>query len=84
MNYRLTVWGFLSSGDEHAPGNLRLWDQHTAIKLVHENIDAFGGDPNMIATFGESAGGISVTYHSLYHGNEGLFQRDVCPEREYV
>lgn len=78
VNYRLTVWGFLSSGDEHAPGNLGLWDQHTAIKWVHENIDAFGGDPNMITIFGESAGGMSVTYQSLYHGNEGLFQRVIA------
>ena len=78
LNYRLTLWGFLSTGDAHAPGNLALWDQHTALKWVHDNIDAFGGDPNKVTIFGESAGGVSVTYQSLYHGNRGLFQRVIA------
>ena len=78
VNYRLTVWGFLSTGDENAPGNQGLWDQHTAIKWVHDNIDAFGGDPKKVTIFGESAGGMSVTYHSVFHGNEGLFQRVIA------
>ena len=78
VNYRLTLWGFLSTGDAHAPGNQGLWDQQTAIKWVHDNIDAFGGDPKKVTIFGESAGGMSVTYQSVYHGNEGLFQRVIA------
>ena len=78
INYRVALWGFLSTGDNHAPGNLGLWDQHIAIKWVHDNIDAFGGDPNKVTIFGESAGAFGVTYQSLYHGNEGLFQRVVA------
>ena len=38
LNYRLSLWGFLSTGDEHAAGNYGLWDQHIAIKWVHDNI----------------------------------------------
>ncbi|MEW8563416.1 MAG: carboxylesterase family protein, partial [Candidatus Thiodiazotropha sp.] len=78
VNYRLTVWGFLSTGDANAPGNIGFWDQHLAIKWVHDNIQAFGGDPNRVTIFGESAGGMSVTYQSLYSGNKDLFQRVIA------
>ena len=77
INYRLTVFGFLSTRDENAPGNVGLLDQHMAIKWVHNNINAFGGDPNKVTIFGESAGGTSVTYQSLFPGNRGLFQRAI-------
>ena len=78
INYRLTVWGFLSTGDENAPGNIGLWDQHLAIKWVHDNIKSFRGDPNKVTVFGESAGGMSTTYQSLYGGNKGLYQRAIA------
>ena len=78
INYRLTMWGFLSTGDKYAPGNIGLWDQHLAIKWVHDHIDAFGGDTNRITIFGQSAGAFSVGLQTLYHGNEGLFQRAIA------
>ena len=78
FNYRLSVWGFLSTSDEHAPGNYGLWDQHLAIKWVHDNIEAFGGDPGRVTLFGESAGASSVVYQSLFEGNKGLFQRVIA------
>ena len=78
INYRLNVWGFLSTDDPITKGNLGLFDQQMAIKWVHDNIQSFGGDPNRITLFGESAGGASVVYHSLYPGNKGLFQRGIA------
>lgn len=75
VNYRLGALGFLSTGTSDAPGNYGLWDQHLAIKWVHENIQAFGGDPNSVTIMGESAGAASVGYQSISPKNRGLFQR---------
>ena len=78
FNYRLSLWGFLSTEDEHSPGNYGLFDQHLAIKWVHDNIRAFGGDPNRVTIFGESSGGASVLYQSMFEGNRGLFHRVIA------
>ena len=75
VNYRLALWGFMSTGDKTLSGNLGLWDEHTAIKWVHKYIKDFGGDPNNVTIFGVSAGAASVLYQSLFPGNRGLFQR---------
>ncbi|NXQ33337.1 CEL lipase, partial [Alaudala cheleensis] len=61
INYRLGPLGFLSTGDENLPGNYGLKDQHMAIAWVKRNIKAFGGDPDNITIFGESAGAASVS-----------------------
>ena len=78
LNYRLAEFGFLNVGDTRASGNQALWDQHLAIRWVKNNIRAFRGDPDEITIFGESAGSVSVTYHSLYAGNKGLFNRVIA------
>ena len=78
LNYRLSLWGFLSTGDGHAPGNNGLFDQHLAIRWVHDNVKAFGGDTSRITIFGESAGAASVVYQSTFEGNGGLFQRAIA------
>lgn len=75
VNYRVTSLGFLSTGSSKYPGNAGLWDQQLAIKWVHDNIADFGGDPNRVTIFGESAGGSSVLFQALFPGNKGLFQR---------
>jgi len=67
MNYRLGILGFFShpgltaESAHHASGNYGLMDQAAALKWVHENIGAFGGDPNNVTIFGESAGSFAVS-----------------------
>ncbi|XP_048415107.1 bile salt-activated lipase-like isoform X1 [Stegostoma tigrinum] len=77
FNYRLGPLGFLSTGDTNAPGNQALWDQHMAISWVKRNIAAFGGDPDNITLFGESAGGASVSLQTLTPYNKGLIKRAI-------
>ena len=75
INYRLGPLGFLSMGNEEVPGNAGLRDQSLALKWVNQNIANFGGNPNMVTIFGESAGALSVSLHLLSPLSEGLFQR---------
>lgn len=78
INYRLSLWGFLGTGDEHAPGNYGFYDQHLAIKWVNDNIANFGGDPGNVTLFGESVGGSSTTLQSILPANAGFFQRAIA------
>lgn len=75
FNYRVSVWGFMSTGDEEAAGNYGLWDQQLVIQWVYNNIQSFGGDNSKITLFGNGAGAVSAIYQALYPGNYGLFKR---------
>ncbi|XP_071941153.1 cholinesterase-like [Antedon mediterranea] len=77
VNYRLGVYGFLTTGDDEAPGNYGMLDQVLALKWIQNNIAAFNGDPNNITLFGQSAGGASVHLHILSPLSRGLFQRAI-------
>lgn len=67
MNYRLGIFGFFTlpalatESPHHAAGNYGLEDQNAAIKWVQKNIENFGGNPDNITIFGESAGSFSVS-----------------------
>jgi para-nitrobenzyl esterase len=82
--YRLGVLGFLHLS--HLPDgknypdaqNLGLMDQLQALKWVHENIAAFGGDPGNVTIMGESAGGGSVTSLSLVKGAHQYFNKVIA------
>ncbi|XP_076647596.1 juvenile hormone esterase isoform X2 [Halictus rubicundus] len=77
INYRVGVFGFLNLETEEAPGNQGLKDQVMALKWVQENISSFGGDPNNVTIFGESAGGASVHYLCISPMSQGLFHKAI-------
>nr|AJP62551.1 carboxylesterase [Oxya chinensis] len=78
INYRLGLLGFLSTGDEVVPGNMGLKDQVEALRWVQRNIAAFGGDPERVTIFGESAGGASIHYHILSPLSKGLYKNAIA------
>ncbi|ODM99012.1 Venom carboxylesterase-6 [Orchesella cincta] len=73
INYRLNIFGFLNTGDGIVRGNMGLKDQVMALRFVHDIIGSFGGDPNLITLWGESAGAASVHLHTLSPMSRGLF-----------
>ncbi|XP_012868195.1 PREDICTED: acylcarnitine hydrolase-like [Dipodomys ordii] len=73
IQYRLGVPGFFSTGDQHATGNWGFLDQVAALRWVQQNIAHFGGNPNCVTIFGESAGGMSVSSHVVSPMSQGLF-----------
>uniref|UniRef100_A0A667Z6M8 Carboxylesterase type B domain-containing protein n=1 Tax=Myripristis murdjan TaxID=586833 RepID=A0A667Z6M8_9TELE len=78
IQYRLSILGFLSTGDEHAPGNWGFLDQIASLRWVQENIEAFNGDPDSVTIFGQSAGGISVSLLVMSPLAEGLFHKAIA------
>lgn len=77
INYRLEVLGFLCLDIPEAPGNAGIKDQVAALRWTKDNIAKFGGDPDNITIFGESAGAASVTYHMLSPMSKGLFDKAI-------
>ncbi|XP_013146991.1 PREDICTED: juvenile hormone esterase-like isoform X2 [Papilio polytes] len=77
INYRLEVLGFLCMDTADVPGNAGLKDQVAALRWVKKNIGSFGGDPDNVTVFGESAGGASTALHVLSPLSHGLFRRAI-------
>ena len=84
LNYRLGVFGWLShpalrvdASPEDASGNYGLLDQIAALHWVQQNIAAFGGDPNNVTIFGESAGAHDVMMLVASPLAKGLFHRAI-------
>ena len=82
INYRLNVFGFLAHPEltKENPDmatNFGHWDQKAGIEWIKRNIAAFGGDPENITIFGQSAGGGSTMVQLTSPLNRGLFQRAI-------
>jgi carboxylesterase 2/para-nitrobenzyl esterase len=75
INYRVGAEGFLYLGDGIA--NLGLLDQIAALEWVRDNIAAFGGDPDNVTVFGESAGALSIGTLLAMPRAEGRFRRAI-------
>ena len=84
IEYRLNALGFLrlshlpDGADYPDAQNLGLMDQLAALKWVHENIAGFGGDPDNVTIFGQSAGGGSVSLLPLVEGSHKYFRRVIA------
>lgn len=83
VEYRVNAMGFIDFVDVPGGGDfpdapfLGILDQQQALRWIQKNISAFGGDPDNVTIFGESAGGGSVSCHLIAKGSEGLFRRAV-------
>ncbi|XP_020138441.2 liver carboxylesterase 1-like isoform X2 [Microcebus murinus] len=77
IQYRLGIWGFFSTGDEHSRGNWGHLDQVAALRWVQDNIANFGGNPGSVTIFGESAGSESVSVLVLSPLAKNLFHRAI-------
>ncbi|XP_060531034.1 cocaine esterase-like [Cylas formicarius] len=78
FNYRLGLYGFLSTNDSVILGNAGLKDQLLAMKWTQKNIEYFGGDPEKVTIFGVSAGGMSVGAHIANKKSAGLYRAAIC------
>ncbi|EHA99842.1 Carboxylesterase 3 [Heterocephalus glaber] len=77
IQYRLGIWGFFSTGDEHSRGNWGHLDQVAALHWVQDNIANFGGNPGSVTIFGESAGSQSVSVLVLSPVAKNLFHKAI-------
>ncbi len=82
INYRLDIFGYfnhpdLKDADGQPLANFGTTDQVLALKWVKDNISAFGGDPNNVTIFGESAGSFSVHHLMATPLAKGLFHRAI-------
>ena len=82
--YRVGIFGYIhlshlpDGGDYPDAQNLGPMDQMMALKWIHENIASFGGDPDNVTIFGESAGGGSVTTLPLIEGSHRYIKRVIA------
>ncbi|TDL29725.1 alpha/beta-hydrolase [Rickenella mellea] len=75
INYRLYITGFLSSSILPPEDlNAGLLDQRLAFQFIQDNAEAFGGDPDKITLWGQSAGASSIALHYLYPTSDQLFR----------
>lgn len=84
INYRLGVLGYfahpelVAESEHYSAGNYGILDQIEALRWVQENIASFGGDPDNVTIFGESAGAWSVHFLTASPLSEGLFHKAIA------
>ncbi|MFD9569421.1 carboxylesterase/lipase family protein [Streptomyces sp. NPDC059982] len=78
VNYRLGVFGFFGHPELGGAPDFGLADQQAALRWVRANAARFGGDPDRVTVFGESAGGLAVCAHLVSPASAGLFRRAVA------
>lgn len=87
LAYRLNVFGFFGHPElsgSAAPANFGLLDQLAALRWVRREIAAFGGDPNNVTVFGESAGAADIGYLITSPLARGLFRRAISQSGGYL
>jgi para-nitrobenzyl esterase len=88
INYRLGYLGYLAESgldaEGHEDANYGLMDQQAALSWVRNNIAGFGGDPNNITVFGESAGGLSTLSNLVSPTAHGLFTQAIVESGSYA
>jgi len=79
FNYRVNTFGFLASSlVPNADLNAGLLDQVVALEFLQDNIAAFGGDPEKVTIWGQSAGGGSIQSHFLFPPKRSLFRAGIA------
>ena len=88
LNYRTNVFGFLAlpglDSEGHDFANYGIMDQQFALKWVKHNIAEFGGNPDNVTIFGESAGGLSVLTNLISPTAKGLFNNAIVESGSYT
>lgn len=90
INYRIGAFGTINlsaldpSGEYDGSWNLHTYDQIEALKWVHRNIAAFGGDPENITVYGQSAGSYSTATLMLIPEVNHLFKKAICESSCYA
>jgi len=82
LNYRLGLFGFLVTGENGEGGLNGIHDQINALQWVQNHIESFGGNPNQVTIFGESAGSVSVCMLCVSPLARDLFQRAILQSGE--
>jgi para-nitrobenzyl esterase len=90
LNYRMGIFGFLAhpalsrESPRGVSGNYGMLDMVAALEWVKRNISNFGGDPNNVTIFGESAGGTAVMLLMVMPQSEGLFHKVIAESAAWM
>jgi carboxylesterase type B len=74
-NFRLGLFGFLSTHDKQAQGNMGLRDQIQALRWIRDNIDKFGGNKESVTVIGSGSGGADAFIHTISPQSKGLVHK---------